>query len=544
MAGPIANLEYIHQLVKRNVFGSNGNGEIFDATPGVNTTAAANMSYLLVLIDKINRWSPGSIDTSFAYSPQATTAAIPVETVHLAFSKLLNCDAPGYFGDLPYDDGTGEFACIECPAGYYCPGGENTRIACSSLAGAIPSGGTYTSAVRSDSSDDCKYTAPAKTGNGCTTITANQISYTGSAWPAITYTAAANPGWYTSNNNTASPSCIQCTGASYSGGGTATACTSCPSQTSGWTRATGTGWSSYTNCTQSIPAQSRSSYCQSNGTTFIQIGASATSWKNSTTSGQILAVAGAYLDSTNFTCSKCATGTYSPGGVTYGCATCAAGYYKNGSSCTYCGGSSCSTSQSCTASGCSVSNGTCYYNTNTGTQTRQPNCTNSNGNTSGLTCASWGTCGGGTKHVSCNSGYTVQNQDTASASCVVVNASCTGGGRINSIYRITGCPEAAYTFDVQGRCAKPNYSGYGPHSVYSSDWGMNLVSYSYTATCMCQASLFVSGNTSVTSTPYGRAGTISLSASEVNQCDYKCTDLCGTTALNSSYLRKALYRVN
>ena len=136
--------------------------------------------------------------------------------------------------------------CSQCTENYYCPGGTTTRQACSSLSGVSVSGGSYTSAAGSDASTDCKYTAPApEVPTYCATKTSNTVTYSGTAWPTSTYSVTAKAGSIISGNNTATATCSQCTGATYSAGGTAATCSSCDSNYQANTTA---GKSSATQC--------------------------------------------------------------------------------------------------------------------------------------------------------------------------------------------------------------------------------------------------------------------------------------------------------
>ncbi len=124
---------------------------------------------------------------------------------------------------------TGDDKCTgqtQCTSGTWCASGVMNQ--CSSLSGVSSAGGTYSSAVGSTANTACKYTGPSKTLSGCKTVTTNTVTYTGTAWPATTYSVTANGGYIISNNNQATAACSLCTGATYSAGGTATSCTSCP----------------------------------------------------------------------------------------------------------------------------------------------------------------------------------------------------------------------------------------------------------------------------------------------------------------------------
>ena len=124
----------------------------------------------------------------------------------------------------------------------------------------------------------------------------------------------------------AADTCTKCTGATYSGAG-ASACTSCPAQTSGWTRATGTGWTSYTSCYQTKSGTAISSYCSSG--TLKQTATSSSAWGATTISSALSAKAGAYVNGQ--TCSQCTSGYYCTGGTTArkACSTLASGFYPN-----------------------------------------------------------------------------------------------------------------------------------------------------------------------------------------------------------------------
>ena len=130
--------------------------------------------------------------------------------------------APGTYSTVK-----GLASCPACPAGRYCTGGTNVtncgdgkyrsatggKVAsdcslCSALTGVSVSGGTYSSAAAATSNTQCKYMAPtpAKPAN-CATITVNQVTYTGSAWPASTYNVTANAGYHTANSPGKAPTC-------------------------------------------------------------------------------------------------------------------------------------------------------------------------------------------------------------------------------------------------------------------------------------------------------------------------------------------------
>ena len=150
-------------------------------------------------------------------------------------------------GYIIANNGTASATCSACGTPNYSTGGSATVCsACSGLAGVSPAGGTYVSVSPFNANTTCRYTAPAKTITGCATVTSNQMSYSGSAWPASTYNVSASAGYYIANNGTASATCTICPVGSYCTGGSAgavacsTVCTGCTT--------TGTGATSSAAC--------------------------------------------------------------------------------------------------------------------------------------------------------------------------------------------------------------------------------------------------------------------------------------------------------
>lgn len=228
---------------------------------------------------------------------------------------------------------------VTCESPYYCPGGVKVNYGsvggnsnCSDLTGVSVSGGTYTSAAGSSANTACKYTAPSKTITGCKTVTTNTVTYSGTAWPATTYGVTANGGYIISGNNTAAATCSQCSGAVWSAGGTATSCSACPAQTSGWTRNSGTGWTAVTQCnqTQNVGGNCRVGVLKQNAT-------STTAWGATTISTPLQAKPGSIVNGQK--CDACNPGTYSAGGTATSCSACANWTYAAStgmSSCTAC----------------------------------------------------------------------------------------------------------------------------------------------------------------------------------------------------------------
>ena len=203
----------------------------------------------------------------------------------------------------------------QCTSGTWCASGVQKQ--CSSLTGVSVSGGTYTSAAGSSANTACKYTAPNKTITGCKTVTTNTVTYSGTAWPATTYGVTANGGYIISGNNTAAATCSQCSGAVWSAGGTATSCSACPAQTSGWTRNSGTGWTAVTQCnqTKSVGGNCSAGVLKQNAT-------SATAWGTTTISTPLQAKPGSIVNGQK--CDQCSGAVWSAGGTATSCSACPA----------------------------------------------------------------------------------------------------------------------------------------------------------------------------------------------------------------------------
>ena len=203
----------------------------------------------------------------------------------------------------------------QCTSGTWCASGVQNQ--CSSLTGVSVSGGTYTSAAGSSANTACKYTAPNKTITGCKTVTTNTVTYSGTAWPATTYGVTANGGYIISGNNTATATCSQCSGAVWSAGGTATSCSACPAQTSGWTRNSGTGWTAVTQCnqTKSVGGNCSAGVLKQNAT-------STTAWGSSTISTPLQAKPGSIVNGQK--CDQCSGAVWSAGGTATSCSACPA----------------------------------------------------------------------------------------------------------------------------------------------------------------------------------------------------------------------------
>ena len=182
---------------------------------------------------------------------------------------------------------------VKCDAGYYLPANATTCSPCGSI----------------------NYYCPGGTFNVSSTIQGRN---------------AVSPGYYsTGGTSSTRTGQEQCTGATYCTGGTQQ---NCPAQTSGWTRGTGTGWTSYTQCYQTRSATAASDHCYSG--TLKQNAISATTWGTTTVSDPLTAKAGAYVNGT--TCSVCPENTYQTanGARASSCTSCntggATGYTTSG----------------------------------------------------------------------------------------------------------------------------------------------------------------------------------------------------------------------
>lgn len=269
----------------------------------------------------------GGTNTTTSFTATGTAGATTVSGACSA--RSYTCSAGQYLNGA---------TCTSCTSPYYCIGGTWTynggaqgRSSCSSLSGVSPSGGTYSSVSPYNASTTCRYKAPSKTITGCSTVTSNTVSYSGSAWPASTYSVTADGGYIISGNNTSSATCTQCDAGEYSAGGSATSCstcanwtyssagasscTSCLSVESGWTKASGTGWTSYTSCKETKAATSVSSYCTAGQLTKTQSSASA--WGTASVSVAFQADEGAYVTGSgaSTTCSNCSSGSFCEGGT-------------------------------------------------------------------------------------------------------------------------------------------------------------------------------------------------------------------------------------
>ena len=89
------------------------------------------------------------------------------------------CDTGTYMSSSAHTNTT----CTSAGSGYYVDNaGATTRKACSALTAPAVANGTFSSVSPYNAATTCRYVAPAKTATGCSTVTANTVSWSGSAW--------------------------------------------------------------------------------------------------------------------------------------------------------------------------------------------------------------------------------------------------------------------------------------------------------------------------------------------------------------------------
>ena len=188
---------------------------------------------------------------------------------------------------------TANAACTSVGTGYYKAahtvnyGSTSTRSAC-------PSG--YDDGAAASAQSGCKISV----SGGKYIATANATSAT--TCPNWTYKAAHTVSY-----------------------GSTSSCSACIDVDSGWSKASGTGWTSYSSCKETRAATSISSYCSSGQLTKTQSSASA--WGTATVSATFQADPGAYVTGSgaSSSCSRCGANDYCAGG-TAAAKDCPSGY--------------------------------------------------------------------------------------------------------------------------------------------------------------------------------------------------------------------------
>ena len=197
--------------------------------------------------------------------------------------------------------GSGNSAtCSACGDGSYSANGETSCTACTTTSGWTTATGTTTAT----SYTACYQTqTPANCASGTIKRTASSISGTTITYGSATVTSAlsSNAGYYV--NGTA---CTICDNWTWYGGGTATSCNTCPTLTSGWTKASGTGWTSYSSCKETKTIDS----CYTGYQTLTKTATSSSAWGTAT--GTLKAPKGYFVDGSgdSATCTACSGSTY------------------------------------------------------------------------------------------------------------------------------------------------------------------------------------------------------------------------------------------
>ena len=386
-----------------------------------------------------------------------------------AQTNTIRLDVNGtlYWAGVYCTEGTysdkGHEPCDSCGSGYWCIGGPN-RSACSGLGttGQSPTGGSYSSVSPFSVNTNCRYTAPAKTITGCSSVTSNAVAWTGSAWPATTYNVSASAGYIIANNGTASATCSACGTPNYSTGGSATSCSACSGlagvSPAGGTYVSVSPFNANTTCRYTAPVKTITG-CAT--VTSNQVSYSGSAWPASTynvsaSAGYIIANNG----TASATCSACGTPNYSTGGSATACSACSglAGVSPAGG--TY----------------VSVSpfnaNTTCRYTAPAKTIT---GCATVTSNQVSYSGSAWPAS---TYNVSASAGYYIANNGTASATCTIcpVGSYCTGGsaGAVACSTVCTGCSTTGTGATSSAACTSPVIIDYGA-GIYTwngSDWSL------------------------------------------------------------------------
>ena len=308
----------------------------------------------------------------------------------------VNCE-PGTFMWWWVNDGRTN--CEPCHAKYYCPGGINiygsggTNSANS--AGVVPirscpsgytastslgkktisecqisvSGGKYIAAANSTTQSTCvagNYKEAHKVNYGSTSSCNSCSSLASGFYPNSAAGSDAATDCYTNNlsgqyvASAKATSATLCANWTYKGAhtvnyGSTSSCTACPALTDGWIKATGTGWTSYMQCSQTREATDISSYCAAGQLKQVATGPS--TWGTATVKVPFSATVGGYVTGSgaSSSCSQCTAGYYCTGG-TAGQTACVMGSYSSAgaSSCI-----ACADGKTTSAAGSASCNATC-----------------------------------------------------------------------------------------------------------------------------------------------------------------------------------------
>ncbi len=420
----------------------------------------------------------------------------------------------GYYSIV--NNGKYNATCSVVGDGYYSANTVNTRSACADLTGVSVSGGTYSTGTTTASANTaCKYTAPTKTITGCTSVTTATVTYSGTAWPATTYTVSANAGYVISGSGTASATCTGCSGRTkYSAGGSATSCstvtsgyytTGCNTSNNLCTGETKCGGNAY-YCVDGVrkdvsggyyttggDANTRTGQSQCTGATYCSGGvqydcptnytANTTAGKTAATECQISVSAKNYIKTAkDTTASACGTGKYNPAhtvnyGSTSGCNTCPANYREGAAASAQAGcalkvdaGTYVATAgagqTACPANSYCVGGATIYYGTGT---TTGGSATCASGTNSKYTLSAASSDDVGDCYLTTTAGKYVKTASAGETDCVAGNA-CAGGTKV--FYTTAG---GSTVTGGMTQCTGATYAGSGASacsdcpSIYTSN---------------------------------------------------------------------------
>ena len=266
--------------------------------------------------------------TAKGYTNSGNTAA--------AHAGLASCKTTCSGGQYVATAGAG---CVTIGVGYYGPGG---TVGQDETMGRDQCPAGYRDGAAAAAKTDCKMnvaggkyiaTADDATPTSCVAGTfkaAHVVAYgSTSSCSACTgrtqYSSAGasscstvSTGYYTTGCNASSNNCTgqsQCAGATYCASGVQN---NCPAQTSGWTRGTGNGWTSYTSCYETKDVTPVSRFCSAGQ--LKKTATSATAWGAPTISVALQAKPGAIVNGQ--TCELCSGANYSAGGTATSCTAC------------------------------------------------------------------------------------------------------------------------------------------------------------------------------------------------------------------------------
>ena len=251
----------------------------------------------------------------FAFVSQASGAGYSCPT----YKKYTSCAANTYISNCPTSSSswtgqtistsslTVQNSCKACPTGYTCAGG----LVCPKARSITCSAGYYLK----------------KGATTCTACGGNAYYCKGGTF---TYSATSDQGrssvssgyYTTGGSSTTRTGQSQCNGAVWCSGGVQN---NCPNAPTNWTRASGTGWTSYSSCYIYRNATSISSYC--NAGQLQRKASSSTAYSSTATETTAFkAKAGSYVTGSgaNMTCKECTGTTYSTGGDVHACTACPA----------------------------------------------------------------------------------------------------------------------------------------------------------------------------------------------------------------------------